>query len=41
MNDRFYHIMHKGLMAMLLAVLLSACSAIDEDLSDCGNEYEL
>lgn len=41
MNDRFYHIMHKGLMAVLLAVLLSACSAIDEDLSDCGNEYEL
>ena len=41
MNGRWYHIMNSMLTAVLATVLLSACSAIDEDLSDCGNDYEL
>ncbi len=37
---------HKGFLSLLLCVLSSlslftSCSSIDEDLSDCGNEYEM
>lgn len=38
MNGRWYHKMNGMLMAVLATVLLSACSTIDEDLSDCGEE---
>ena len=39
--NRCRDIMNKWLVAVLTTVLLSACSAIDDDLSDCGIDYEL
>lgn len=39
--NRWFDIRNKKLIAVLATVLLSACSAIDDDLSDCGVDYEL
>lgn len=39
--NRWFDIRNKKLIAVLATVLLSACSAIDDDLSDCDVDYEL
>ncbi len=39
--NRWFDIRNKKLIAVLATVLLSACSAIDDDLSDCGVDYEI
>ena len=40
-DSRWHSIIGIMLTAVLATVLLSACSVIDEDLSDCGHDYEL
>ena len=40
MNKRL-NIIGKLLATALIVVLSASCSAIDEDLSNCGNDYQL
>lgn len=41
MTCRWRDISNTLLTTILATVLLSACSVIDEDMSDCGNDYKL
>lgn len=41
MKNRWYGIMNSLLAAVVIILLPTSCSVIDDDLSDCGSDYQL